>query len=41
VTAFVVAGIVNLVGFVGWVIILPRIEPIRWHGHHVDAAPTA
>lgn len=39
VTAFVVAGVVNLVGFVGWIIILPRIEPIRWHGHHADPAP--
>ncbi|MBS0396244.1 MAG: MFS transporter [Proteobacteria bacterium] len=29
-TAFAIAGIVNLVGFFGWVVVLPRIAPIRW-----------
>ena len=41
-SAFALAGLVNLVGFVGWVFVLPKIAPIRWHGHHVDAtAPVA
>ena len=30
-SAFALAGIVNLLGFVGWVIILPKIAPIRWN----------
>jgi MFS family permease len=30
VSAFALAGIVNLVGFVGWVWILPKIEPVDW-----------
>jgi MFS family permease len=40
-TAFAIAGIVNLVGFVGWVIVLPRIQPVRWGGAApaVDASP--
>jgi len=29
-SAFVLAGIVNLVGFFGWVVILPKVEPIDW-----------
>jgi MFS family permease len=40
-SAFALAGVINLVGFVGWVFVLPRIEPIRWHGHHVAAATPA
>ncbi len=44
-SAFVLAGLINLVGFVGWVFVLPKIEPIRWHGHHAGTAaagpPTA
>ena len=30
VSAFVLAGIINLVGFVGWVWILPKIELVDW-----------
>ncbi len=30
VSAFALAGIVNLIGFVGWVLILPKIEPVDW-----------
>jgi MFS family permease len=40
-SAFVLAGLINLVGFVGWVFVLPRIEPIRWHGHHAEPALAA
>lgn len=29
-TAFLVAGAVNVIGFVGWLFILPKIEPIDW-----------
>jgi MFS family permease len=36
-SAFVLAGLINLVGFVGWVFVLPKIEPIRWHGHAAAA----
>ena len=28
--AFAVAGLVNVLGVVGWVFILPRISPINW-----------
>ena len=28
--AFALAGAVNVLGFVGWVLILPKITPIRW-----------
>lgn len=28
--AFVVAGLVNLVGFFGWVILMGRVEPVDW-----------
>ncbi len=38
VSAFVLAGVINLIGFVGWVFVLPKIEPIRWHGSHGEAA---
>jgi MFS family permease len=30
VSAFTLAGVVNLLGFVGWVFVLPTIAPIRW-----------
>jgi MFS family permease len=30
VSAFVLAGLVNLLGFVGWVFVLPKIRPIDW-----------
>jgi MFS family permease len=30
VTAFAVAGIVNLIGFFGWIVILQRIAPVDW-----------
>ena len=30
--AFAVAALVNILGFVGWVFILPKIAPIRWQG---------
>jgi len=29
-TAFLVAGLINVLGLIGWVVILPRIEPIDW-----------
>ncbi|WP_353229986.1 MFS transporter [Novosphingobium sp.] len=28
--AFLVAGLINVLGFIGWVFILPRIEPVDW-----------
>ncbi len=31
-SAFVLAGVVNLVGFIGWVFVLPSIAPIEWRG---------
>jgi len=34
-TAFLVAGLINVVGLIGWVFILPRIEPVDWD----DLAP--
>ena len=37
VSAFVLAGIVNLLGFVGWVFILPKIAPIRWNRSRAGA----
>jgi MFS family permease len=30
VLAFVVAGIANVFGFIGWVLVMPRIAPIDW-----------
>jgi MFS family permease len=30
VAAFVVAACANVVGFSGWVLVMPRVEPIRW-----------
>jgi MFS family permease len=30
VSAFVVAGIANAVGFIGWVLVMPRVAPIAW-----------
>jgi MFS family permease len=29
-TAFAVAAAINLVGFVGWVFVLPKVAPLRW-----------
>jgi MFS family permease len=28
--AFVVAGIANVIGFIGWVLVMPRVAPIAW-----------
>ena len=43
--AFVFIGLVYLLGVVGWVIVLPRVEPIRWappsQAKLVAAAPSA
>jgi nitrate/nitrite transporter NarK len=36
-TAFWLAGIVNVLGILGWVFILPKIVPLRWTG---DAIPS-
>jgi hypothetical protein len=30
ISAFVVAGVANIIGFVGWVLVMPRIEPVEW-----------
>jgi MFS family permease len=30
VSAFALAGVINLIGFIGWVVILPKIEPVDW-----------
>jgi MFS family permease len=30
VSAFVVAGIANAIGFIGWVLVMPRVAPIAW-----------
>ena len=30
ISAFVVAGVGNIIGFVGWVLVMPRIEPVEW-----------
>ena len=30
VSGFALAGIINLIGFIGWVVILPKIEPVDW-----------
>ena len=29
-TAFLLAGLVNLLGLVGWLVILPRVQPVDW-----------
>jgi hypothetical protein len=29
-TAFVLAGLVNILGLLGWIGILPKVEPIDW-----------
>jgi MFS family permease len=36
-TAFAIAGVVNLVGFVGWIFVLPRIRPIDWAARRAAA----
>ena len=28
--AFVLAALVNVLGFVGWVLLLPKVAPLRW-----------
>jgi len=28
--AFLIAGLVNILGILGWIILLPRVEPVRW-----------
>jgi MFS family permease len=30
VSAFVVAGVANVIGFVGWVLVMPRVAPVEW-----------
>jgi MFS family permease len=30
ISAFVVAGVANVIGFIGWVLVMPRIEPVEW-----------
>lgn len=37
-TAFAIAGLVNLIGFFGWVFVLPKIEPVRWDALTAPAA---
>jgi cyanate permease len=29
-SAFVVAGIANVIGFIGWVLVMPGVAPISW-----------
>jgi len=36
-SAFVLAGLINLLGFVGWVFVLPRIRPIDWDARRAGA----
>ncbi|MFO1464976.1 MAG: MFS transporter [Steroidobacteraceae bacterium] len=35
--AFAMAAVVSLLGFVGWVLVLPRVAPLRWS---TETAPT-
>jgi MFS family permease len=28
--AFLIAGLVNVLGILGWIILLPKVEPVRW-----------
>ena len=28
--AFTVAAVMNVVGFIGWVFVLPKIAPLKW-----------
>ncbi len=39
-TAFVLIGLVNVLGIVGWVLILPKIAPIRWADVRQPPRPT-
>jgi len=39
--AFALAALVNLLGLIGWVFILPKIEPIRWRAVRAGGAPLA
>jgi MFS family permease len=36
-SAFALAGLVNILGIVGWVLILPRISPLRWDAGATNA----
>jgi len=36
-SAFALAGLVNILGIVGWVFILPRISPLRWDAGATNA----
>jgi MFS family permease len=36
-SAFVLAGAINLAGFLGWVVILPKIKPVDWANHALTA----
>lgn len=29
-TAFLLAGLVNILGLIGWIVILPKVEPVDW-----------
>ncbi|MGA2563075.1 MAG: MFS transporter [Steroidobacteraceae bacterium] len=31
VSAFIVAGAANVIGFIGWVLVMPRIAPVEWN----------
>jgi MFS family permease len=31
--AFLVAGVANVLGFLGWVLLMPKIEPVQWLEH--------
>ena len=39
--AFALTALVNLLGLIGWVFILPKIEPIRWRAVRAGGAPLA
>jgi len=30
VSAFVVAGVANVIGFIGWVLVMPKVAPVEW-----------
>ncbi len=37
--AFVTAAVVALAGLVGWVGMVPKLAPLRWHPHHGSSEP--
>jgi MFS family permease len=39
-SAFAAAALINVLGIVGWVFILPTVRPIRWDTAEVSASPT-